>query len=86
MTSSKILRITYVKSAIGYRQEQRDTLRSLGLRRLHQTVEKPDTPSIRGMVNKVRHLVRVEEIVPEATPARRGRTRTSQKGAEHEAA
>lgn len=86
MSGSKMLRITYVKSAIGYRQDQRDTLRSLGLRRLHQTVEKPDTPSIRGMINKVRHLVRVEEVVSEAAPARRGRTRTSQRGTEDEAA
>jgi large subunit ribosomal protein L30 len=85
MSGSKMLRITYVKSAIGYRQDQRDTLRSLGLRRLHQTVEKPDTPSIRGMINKVRHLVRVEEVMSEAAPTGRGRTRASQKGTEDEA-
>ncbi len=60
--STKRLRITYRKSMIGYRQEQRDTLRSLGLRRLHQTVEHPDTPTIRGMIAKVRHLVDVEEV------------------------
>lgn len=46
--ASKRLRITYVKSAIGYRREQRETLRSLGLRKLHQRVEHPDTPTIRG--------------------------------------
>lgn len=85
MSGSKMLRITYVKSAIGYRQDQRDTLRSLGLRRLHQTVEKPDTPSFRGMVNKVRHLVRVEEVGSEAAPTGRGRTRASQKETEDEA-
>jgi large subunit ribosomal protein L30 len=56
------LRITYVKSVIGYSQKQRDTITGLGLRRLHQSVEHTDTPEIRGMVNKVSHLVRVEEV------------------------
>ncbi len=60
--TSKRLRITYVKSAIGYREEQRATLRSLGLRKLRQSVEHPDTPTIRGMIAKVQHLVRVEEL------------------------
>ncbi len=60
--ASKRLRITYVKSAIGYREEQRATLRSLGLRKLRQSVEHPDTPTIRGMIAKVQHLVRVEEL------------------------
>lgn len=55
------LRITYTKSAIGYAHDQKATIRSLGLRKLHQTVEKDDTPAIRGMVYKVRHLVTVEE-------------------------
>jgi len=55
------LRVTYRKSAIGYRQSQKDTIRKLGLRRLNQTVEHPDTPAIRGMIDKVRHLVDVEE-------------------------
>jgi large subunit ribosomal protein L30 len=55
------LRITYRKSAIGYRQEQKDTIRKLGLRRLNQTVEKPDSPDLRGMLAKVGHLVDVEE-------------------------
>lgn len=54
------LKITWRKSAIGYRQAQKDTIRKLGLRRLHQTVEKPDTPEIRGMVDAVAHLVEVE--------------------------
>lgn len=54
------MRITWVKSAIGYAQDQKETLRSLGLRRLQQTVEKEDTPAIRGMVAKVKHLVKVE--------------------------
>jgi large subunit ribosomal protein L30 len=56
------LRITYKKSMIGYAQDQRDTMRSLGLRKLNQTVLRPDNPSIRGMVFKVRHLVEVEEV------------------------
>lgn len=54
------LYITWVKSGIGYNRDQRRTLRALGLRRLHQTVEQEDSPSIQGMVAKVRHLVLVE--------------------------
>lgn len=57
-----MLRITYTKSSIGYKQDQKDTVRALGLRRLHQTVELPNTDSVRGMVHKVQHLVKVEEI------------------------
>ncbi len=56
------LRITYVKSTIGYRSDQGQTIRSLGLRRLGQTVEKPDTPDVRGMIRKVAHLVAVSEV------------------------
>ena len=56
------LRITWIKSGIGYRREQRATLRALGLRRLHQTVEHEDRPGIRGMLVKVRHLVQVEVV------------------------
>ena len=55
------LRVQLVRSPIGYRASQRETVRSLGLRRLHQTVERPDTPVVRGMIFKVRHLVKVEE-------------------------
>jgi large subunit ribosomal protein L30 len=54
------LRVTYVKSAIGYRQSQKETIRSLGLRRLNQSVVVDDNPSMRGMVETVRHLVRVD--------------------------
>jgi large subunit ribosomal protein L30 len=57
----QLLRITWVKSAIGYRESQRLTIKSLGLRKLNQTVLHYDSPSIRGMLTKVRHLVRVEE-------------------------
>ena len=53
--------VTYRKSAIGYRQDQKDTIRALGLRRLHQSVVHADTPAIRGMVAKVRHLVDMQE-------------------------
>lgn len=56
------LRITYVKSSIGYRSDQGQTVRSLGLRRLGQSVEKPDTPDVRGMLRKVAHLVAVSEV------------------------
>jgi large subunit ribosomal protein L30 len=54
------VRITYRKSAIGYAHDQRATLAALGLRRLHQTVELEATPSVVGMVQKVRHLVSVD--------------------------
>ena len=53
------IRIKLVKSPIGYSQRQRDTVRSLGLRKLHQVVEQADTPVTRGMVDRVRHLVQV---------------------------
>ncbi|MBI4298373.1 MAG: 50S ribosomal protein L30 [Chloroflexi bacterium] len=56
------LRITWKKSTIGYEQDQRRTIKALGLRRLHQTVAHQDTPAIRGMIRKVRHLVQVEEF------------------------
>lgn len=57
----KVLRITLVKSPIGYTKRQKDTVRSLGLRKMNQTVEFEDTPVIRGMVAKVSHLIEVEE-------------------------
>jgi large subunit ribosomal protein L30 len=60
-TKEKVLRITLVKSPIGYTQRQKNTVRALGLHRLSQTVEHADTPAIRGMVTKVSHLVQVEE-------------------------
>lgn len=56
------LKVTYKKSTIGYAQDQKATVRSLGLRKLHQSVIHQDTPVIRGMIFKVRHLVAVEEI------------------------
>ena len=60
-TKEKVLRITLVKSPIGYTQRQKDTVRALGLRKMNQTVEHTDSPVIRGMVTKVSHLVQVEE-------------------------
>jgi large subunit ribosomal protein L30 len=60
------LKITWIKSCIGRPQNQRKAVQALGLRRLHHSVTHGDTPSIRGMVNKVSHLVKVEEI--EETP------------------
>ncbi len=55
------LKITLVKSLIGRPETQRRTVRALGLTRMHQTVEQNDGPQIRGMVSKIRHLVKVEE-------------------------
>jgi large subunit ribosomal protein L30 len=57
----KKVRITLVKSAIGYSVTHKATLRALGFRRLHQTVEHNDSPSLRGMLSKVNHLVKIEE-------------------------
>jgi large subunit ribosomal protein L30 len=59
--ASGTLRVTLVKSIINTTQDQRATTRSLGLRRIRQQVELPDTPVVRGMLHKVRHLIRVEE-------------------------
>jgi large subunit ribosomal protein L30 len=55
------LLITQVKSSNGANGRQLDTLRSLGLRGIHKSVERPDSPQLRGMVHSVRHLVTVEE-------------------------
>lgn len=60
--SSKKLRVTYVRSAIGYQVRQKLTVRALGLRRLGDVREHDDTPTVRGMLHKVSHLVRVEEV------------------------
>jgi large subunit ribosomal protein L30 len=59
------LRITYTKSMIGYSKDQKATVRSLGLRKLNSTVIREDTPAVRGMAFKVRHLVSVEELAEE---------------------
>ena len=59
------LRVTLVKSPIGYTQRQKDTVRSLGLRRLNASVIHNDAPHIRGMIQAVSHLVKVEEVEKE---------------------
>lgn len=56
------LRITYAKSSIGYNEKQKRTIRALGFHHLQETVEHDDSPVIRGMINKVSHLVRVEVV------------------------
>lgn len=56
------LRITYSKSSIGYKEDQKRTIKALGFRKLNQTVELDDTPAVRGMIHKVNHLVTVEEV------------------------
>ena len=59
--TEKKVRITLVKSVIGYSQKQKATARALGFRKMNQTVEHVDSPVIRGMIAKIQHLVRVEE-------------------------
>jgi large subunit ribosomal protein L30 len=61
MTERGRVKVRWIKSQIGYDGRQRATLRGLGFRRLHQTVELEDTPAVRGMIKKVIHLVVVEE-------------------------
>jgi len=56
----KVLKITQLKSTIDRPFKQKRTIKALGLRRLHHTVEKKDTPQIRGMINTVKHLIKVE--------------------------
>jgi large subunit ribosomal protein L30 len=56
------LRITQIRSKIGHPQDQRATLASLGLRKIRQQVVRPDNPAVRGMIQKVRHLITVEEV------------------------
>jgi large subunit ribosomal protein L30 len=56
------LKVTQIRSEIGCKQNQRDSLRSLGLKRIHHTVVKEDRPEIRGMIFAVSHLVTVEEV------------------------
>jgi large subunit ribosomal protein L30 len=56
------LKVTQVRSVIGAKRNQRDTMRSLGLRRIRQSVVRDDSPVVRGMIHTVRHLVTVEEV------------------------
>ena len=59
--AEKKITVTLVKSPIGCKRPHRDTVRGLGLRRMNQSVELVDTPEVRGMINSVRYLVRVED-------------------------
>ena len=59
---NKTIFVTLVRSPIGYTKDQKQTVLALGLRRMHQTIEHRDTPALRGMIRKVEHLLKVEEI------------------------
>jgi len=61
-TKGQKVRITLVKSPIGFKDNQETVIRGLGLRRLNSTVEVKDTPAARGMIHKVRHLLKVEDL------------------------
>ena len=56
------LRVKWVKSAVGYAQDQKRTIKALGLKRMGQSIEVNDSPAMRGMIIKVRHLVSLEEV------------------------
>lgn len=60
-STGKTIKVTLVRSTIGYTKDQKDTAKALGLRRLHQSVEHKDNPALRGMIRKIIHLVQVEE-------------------------
>jgi len=62
MASQPSLKITLVKSPIGQKQRQKDTVRALGLRKMHQTVVRPDNAQMRGMVFAIQHLITVEAV------------------------
>ena len=60
--AEKHIRITQIRSAIGCPADQKATVKALGFRRLHDTVEQVDNPAVRGMIFKIKHLVKVEDI------------------------
>jgi large subunit ribosomal protein L30 len=62
MAKKKQIKVTLVRSPLGFQPKHRACVRGLGLKRMHHTVVLEDTPSIRGMVNKVNYMVRVEEV------------------------
>ena len=62
MAKIKTLRITQIKSGIGYKPKAKATLKALGLRKMQQTVKQNDTPVIRGMINVISYLLKVEEV------------------------
>jgi len=66
---AKMLQITLLRSPIGYNERQKRTVRALGLRRIRQTVVRPDNPAVRGMVAAIPHLVPAEEIEVVEVPA-----------------
>ena len=83
MPSQPSLKITLVKSTIGQKQNQKDTAHALGLRKLNQTVIRPDNPQMRGMVFTIQHLVRVEEVEAEVEAREaKGRRAGARKGTE----
>ena len=59
---NKILKLTQIKSAIGYKPKAKATLQALGLRKVNHVVEKNDSPSIRGMINRISYLLKIEEV------------------------
>ena len=59
---NKILKLTQIKSSIGYKPKAKATLEALGLRKVNHVVEKNDSPSIRGMINRIPYLLKIEEI------------------------
>ena len=61
-TTKRTVRVTQIGSPIGRRKDQRETLIGLGLNKMHRTRDLEDSPSVRGMINKVSHLVRVDEV------------------------
>ena len=63
--ADKTMRITLVRSPIGYTKRQKETVKALGLRRMHETIDRPDTPAMRAMVESVCHMVRIEEELVE---------------------
>ena len=62
MAMSKSLKITLVKSTIGEKPKTKATVATLGLRKIRQSVERPDTPDVRGLIHRARHLLDVEEV------------------------
>jgi large subunit ribosomal protein L30 len=59
--TGKTIRVTLTRSPIGYPKDQKATVKALGLRRMHQTVEQKDNPAVRGMIQKVIHMLKIEE-------------------------
>ncbi|MGB5473073.1 MAG: 50S ribosomal protein L30 [Gammaproteobacteria bacterium] len=61
MAATKKIRVTQTRSVYGRLRSHRDTVRGLGLRRMHHTVELDDTPEVRGMINKIQYMLRIED-------------------------